>query len=69
MWQQVESYMRTIYRDNNYQEVKAPQLLDRTLWEKSGHWSKYKDNMFTTESENRYYCSQTDELPGSHSDL
>lgn len=64
LWQQVESYMRTIYRDNNYQEVKAPQLLDRTLWEKSGHWSKYKDNMFTTESENRYYALKPMNCPG-----
>ncbi len=64
LWQQVESYMRTIYRDNDYQEVKAPQLLDRTLWEKSGHWSKYKDNMFTTESENRYYALKPMNCPG-----
>ena len=56
LWQQVEQYMRRVYQDNGYQEVKAPQLLDRSLWEKSGHWSKYKENMFTTESENRYYA-------------
>ena len=56
LWQQVEQYMRRVYQDNDYQEVKAPQLLDRSLWEKSGHWSKYKENMFTTESENRYYA-------------
>ena len=62
LWQQVEQYMRRVYQDNDYQEVKAPQLLDRSLWEKSGHWSKYKENMFTTESEN-------DELPGPHSNF
>lgn len=64
LWQQVEQYMRTIYQDNGYQEVKAPQLLDRSLWERSGHWSKYKDNMFTTESENRYYALKPMNCPG-----
>ena len=56
VWQQVEQYMRRVYQDNGYQEVKAPQILDRTLWEKSGHWDNYKDNMFTTDSENRHYA-------------
>ncbi|HEV7817139.1 MAG TPA: threonine--tRNA ligase, partial [Janthinobacterium sp.] len=55
IWQQVEQYMRRIYQDNGYQEVKAPQILDRSLWEKTGHWENYRDNMFTTESENRSY--------------
>lgn len=64
LWQQVEQYMRTIYQDYGYQEVKAPQILDRSLWEKSGHWSKYKDNMFTTESENRYYALKPMNCPG-----
>ena len=64
LWQQVEQYMRSIYQDNGYMEVKAPQLLDRTLWEKSGHWSKYKENMFTTESENRYYALKPMNCPG-----
>lgn len=64
LWQQVEQYMRTIYQDNGYMEVKAPQLLDRSLWEKSGHWSKYKENMFTTESENRYYALKPMNCPG-----
>ncbi len=64
LWQQVEQYMRRVYQDNDYQEVKAPQLLDRTLWEKSGHWSKYKENMFTTESENRYYALKPMNCPG-----
>ena len=63
LWQQVEQYMR-VYQDNGYQEVKAPQLLDRSLWEKSGHWSKYKENMFTTESENRYYALKPMNCPG-----
>lgn len=64
LWLQVEQYMRKVYQDNGYMEVKAPQLLDRTLWEKSGHWSKYKENMFTTESENRYYALKPMNCPG-----
>lgn len=64
LWQQVEQYMRRVYQDNDYLEVKAPQLLDRSLWEKSGHWSKYKENMFTTESENRYYALKPMNCPG-----
>ena len=51
VWQAVEQYMRRVYQDNGYQEVRAPQILDRMLWEKSGHWQNYKANMFTTESE------------------
>jgi threonyl-tRNA synthetase len=64
IWQQVEQYMRKIYQDHGYQEVKAPQILDRVLWEKSGHWDNYKDNMFTTESENRTYALKPMNCPG-----
>ena len=64
LWQVVEQFMRTIYRKNGYQEVKAPQLLDRSLWERSGHWAKYRSNMFTTESENRYYALKPMNCPG-----
>jgi threonyl-tRNA synthetase len=64
VWQQVEQYMRRVYQDNGYQEVKAPQILDRTLWEKSGHWENYKDNMFTTDSENRHYALKPMNCPG-----
>ena len=64
VWQQVEQYMRKVYVDNGYQEVKAPQILDRTLWEKSGHWDNYKDNMFTTDSENRHYALKPMNCPG-----
>ncbi|MBC7413501.1 MAG: threonine--tRNA ligase [Herminiimonas sp.] len=64
VWQQVEQYMRHIYQDNGYQEVKAPQILDRSLWEKSGHWENYKENMFTTESENRSYALKPMNCPG-----
>ncbi|GGI52994.1 threonine--tRNA ligase [Oxalicibacterium solurbis] len=64
LWQQVEQYMRRVYQDNGYQEVKAPQILDRSLWEKSGHWENYKENMFTTESENRAYALKPMNCPG-----
>ncbi|GAA5235399.1 threonine--tRNA ligase [Verticiella sediminum] len=64
LWQQVEQYMRAVYRDNGYQEVKAPQILDRSLWEKTGHWENYRENMFTTESENRYYALKPMNCPG-----
>ncbi len=64
LWQVVEQYMRRIYGDNGYMEVKAPQLLDRSLWERSGHWAKYRSNMFTTESENRYYALKPMNCPG-----
>jgi threonyl-tRNA synthetase len=64
IWQEVEQYMRRVYRDNGYQEVKAPQILDSTLWEKTGHWGNYKDNMFTTESENRNYALKPMNCPG-----
>ncbi len=56
LYQLVEQYMRSIFRDNNYQEVRTPLLIDRTLWEKSGHWDKFGDVMFTTGSENRDYA-------------
>ena len=64
LWQVIEQYMRRIYQDNGYDEVKAPQLLDRSLWERSGHWAKYRENMFTTESENRYYALKPMNCPG-----
>ena len=64
LWQQVEQYMRRVYRENGYQEVKGPQILDRTLWEKSGHWANFKENMFTTHSENRDYAVKPMNCPG-----
>jgi threonyl-tRNA synthetase len=64
LWQQVEQYMRAVYRDNGYQEVKGPQILDKALWEKTGHWEKYRDNMFTTESEKRDYALKPMNCPG-----
>ena len=64
IWQTVEQYMRQVYRDNGYQEVKGPQLLDKGLWEKTGHWDKYRDNMFITESEKRDYALKPMNCPG-----
>lgn len=64
VWQGVEQYMRQVYRDNGYQEVKGPQILDKALWEKTGHWDKYRDNMFTTESEKRDYALKPMNCPG-----
>ena len=64
LWQQVEQYMRRVYQDNGYQEVRCPQILDRSLWEKSGHWENYRENMFTTESEKRTYAVKPMNCPG-----
>ncbi len=64
LWQGVEQYMRKVYQENGYQEVKGPQILDKTLWEKTGHWDKYRDNMFTTESEKREYALKPMNCPG-----
>ncbi|MDE2357793.1 MAG: threonine--tRNA ligase [Betaproteobacteria bacterium] len=64
IWQQVEQYMRAVYRDNGYLEVRTPQVLDRSLWEKSGHWANYKDNMFTTESEKHDFAIKPMNCPG-----
>ena len=64
IWQEVEQYMRRVYRENGYQEVKAPQILDSSLWEKTGHWGHYKENMFITESESRSYALKPMNCPG-----
>ena len=64
VWQEVEQYMRRVYRENGYQEVKGPQLLDKSLWEKTGHWDKYRENMFVTESEKREYALKPMNCPG-----
>ena len=56
IYQVLEQYMRGVQRENGYQEVRTPQVVDRVLWEKSGHWGNYADNMFTTESESRDYA-------------
>lgn len=64
LWQNVEQYMRQVYRDNGYLEVKGPQILDKGLWEKTGHWANYRENMFTTESEKRDYALKPMNCPG-----
>ncbi len=64
IWQEVEQYMRDMFRSYGYQEVKTPTIMDRTLWEKSGHWQNYRDNMFTTSSENRDYAVKPMNCPG-----
>ncbi|MFG0806795.1 threonine--tRNA ligase [Pseudomonas fluvialis] len=56
LYQNLEQYMRQVQRENGYVEVRTPQVVDRILWEKSGHWSNYAENMFTTSSENRDYA-------------
>jgi len=64
IWQQVEQYMRGVYRASGYQEVRCPSILDVSLWKKSGHWDNYKDNMFFTESEKRTYAVKPMNCPG-----
>jgi threonyl-tRNA synthetase len=64
LWQQVEQYMRRVYRENGYQEVRAPQILDKSIWEKTGHWENFREHMFTTSSENRDYAVKPMNCPG-----
>ncbi len=64
LWQEIEQYMRRIYRENGYQEVRCPQILDRSLWEKSGHWGHFHQNMFTTLSEEREFAIKPMNCPG-----
>ncbi len=64
VWQQVEQYMRRVYQDNGYQEVRAPLILERSLWERSGHWDNFKENMFTTESEKHDFAIKPMNCPG-----
>jgi threonyl-tRNA synthetase len=64
LWQQVEQYMRQVYRNSGYHEVRCPQILDVSLWKRSGHWDNYQDNMFFTESEKRQYALKPMNCPG-----
>ena len=64
VWQQIEQYMRAKFVEYGYQEVRTPAVMDRSLWEKSGHWDNYRDNMFTTASENRDYAVKPMNCPG-----
>jgi threonyl-tRNA synthetase len=63
-WQAIEQYMRSVYRQSGYQEVRGPQVLDVSLWKKSGHWDNYQNNMFFTESEKRTYALKPMNCPG-----
>ncbi|KPK30664.1 MAG: threonyl-tRNA synthetase, partial [Betaproteobacteria bacterium SG8_40] len=64
LWQQVEQYMRNVYQENGYQEVRCPQILDVSLWKRSGHWDNFRENMFFTSSENREYAVKPMNCPG-----
>jgi threonyl-tRNA synthetase len=64
LWQQIEQYMRRVYRENGYQEIKCPMILDVSLWKKSGHWENYKENMFFTESEKHDFAVKPMNCPG-----
>jgi len=64
IWQEVEQYMRAKFKEYDYQEVRTPTVLDKTLWEKSGHWQNYRDNMFVTQSESRDYAVKPMNCPG-----
>ncbi|MEK8090307.1 threonine--tRNA ligase [Thermithiobacillus plumbiphilus] len=64
IWQQVEQYIRVRFQEYGYQEIKTPTIMDRSLWERSGHWDNYRDNMFTTASENRDYAVKPMNCPG-----
>ena len=64
VWQQVEQYMREILKENFYQEIRTPQVLDKSLWERSGHWENFRENMFTTHSEERNFAIKPMNCPG-----
>ena len=64
IWQQVEQYMREVFRDNGYLEIRTPQVLDKGLWERSGHWENFRENMFTTHSEQRDFAVKPMNCPG-----
>jgi threonyl-tRNA synthetase len=64
IWQQVEQYMREVFRDNDYLEIRTPQVLDKGLWERSGHWENFRENMFTTHSEQRDFAVKPMNCPG-----
>ncbi len=64
LWQQIEQYMRAVLDGNGYQEIRTPQVLDKELWERSGHWENFRENMFTTNSENRNFAIKPMNCPG-----
>ena len=64
IWQQIEQYMREILKENFYQEIRTPQVLDKSLWERSGHWENFRENMFTTQAEERNFAIKPMNCPG-----
>lgn len=64
LWQQIEQYMRSILNQNGYQEIRTPQILDKSLWERSGHWENFRENMFTTNSDDRSFAIKPMNCPG-----
>ena len=64
IWQQVEQYIRRVLQNNGYQEIRTPQVLDKSLWERSGHWENFRENMFTTHSEERNFAIKPMNCPG-----
>jgi threonyl-tRNA synthetase len=64
IWQEIEQYMREIFRNNGYQEIRTPSVLDKGLWERSGHWENFRENMFITQSEEREFSVKPMNCPG-----
>jgi len=64
LWLEIENFLRQMFKDYDYQEIKTPAVLDKSLWESSGHWENYHENMFTTASENRDYAVKPMNCPG-----
>ncbi len=64
LWQQIEQYLRNVLNDNGYHEIRTPQVLDKALWERSGHWENFRENMFTTNAEERNFAIKPMNCPG-----
>ena len=64
LWQQIEQYMRNILKQNGYQEIRTPQILDKDLWVRSGHWENFRENMFTTHADERDFAIKPMNCPG-----
>lgn len=64
LWQQIEQYIRNVLNQNDYQEIRTPQILDKNLWVRSGHWDNFRENMFTTQSDERYFAIKPMNCPG-----
>src|SRR5690606_24873006 len=64
LWQQIEQYMRCVQNENEYQEIRTPQILDKELWKQSGHWDNFRENMFITDTEDRSFAIKPMNCPG-----